>query len=158
MIFSRYPVDSHTCALRLSSCEYQWSSFDGIWSSKYMLNFFDKKNHEHTNRVIKVIALLFQRRRVRHLSNETFGKVHLWPNLSTGKICHAVQKKVSFRPIMCPEKKYPSVFRKILSQVLNFHTEIRELELGQRVWIGGNSKRSNKDKEWGWGWRWQLRL
>ena len=70
-------------------------------TSKYMLNFFDKKNHDH---ITRVIALLFQRRRVRHLSNETFGKVHLWPNLSTGKICHAVQKKVSFRPIMCPEK------------------------------------------------------
>ena len=106
MIFSRYPVDSHTCALRLSSCEYQWSSFGGIFqlTSKYMLNFFDKKNHDRITRVIKVIALLFQRRRVRHLSNETFGKVHLWPNLSTGKICHGVQKKVSFRPIMCPEK------------------------------------------------------
>ena len=24
--------------------------------------------------------------------------------------------------------------------MLNFHTEIRELELGQRVWIGANSE------------------
>ena len=29
-------------------------------------------------------------------------------------------------------------------QVLNFHTEIRELELGQRVWIGANSKETTK--------------
>ena len=116
-------------------------------TSKYMLNFFDKKNHDHITRVIKVIALLFQRRRVRHLSNETFGKVHLWPNLSTGKICHAVQKKSILPTNHVSRKKYPSVFRKILSQVLNFHTEIRELELGQRVWIGGNSKRRMRNED-----------
>ena len=28
--------------------------------------------------------------------------------------------------------------------MLNFHTEIRELELGQRVWIGANSKETSK--------------
>ena len=28
--------------------------------------------------------------------------------------------------------------------MLNFHTEIRELELGQRVWIGANSKETTK--------------
>ena len=40
-----------------------------------------------------------------------------------------------------------SIFRSLEKrplQVLNFHTEIRELELGQRVWIGANSKETTK--------------
>merc|ERR1719400_2250485 len=62
MIFSRYPVDSHTCALRLSSYGYDTSQMR--LSGKFT---FDRTSQ----------------------------------------------------------------------RVLNFHTEIRELELGQRVWIGG---------------------
>merc|ERR1719458_65012 len=63
MVFSRYPIDSHTCALRLSSYGYDTSQMR--LSGKFT---FDRTSQ----------------------------------------------------------------------RVLNFHTEIRELELGQRVWIGAN--------------------
>ena len=102
--------------------------------------------HSRLYTLVKPFLYQSQSRWVWHLTDETFRKVHLRRFVTTGELWKLKEKFLIFNVIRALTF-LGSIFRLLEKrplQVLNFHTEIRELELGQRVWIGANSKETTK--------------